>query len=402
MGLDRVNLVREVLGLEPKFPIITVGGTNGKGSTCALLETILDNAGYRVGCYTSPHLSRYNERLKLNREPVADTPLCQAFTEVEEARRDVPLTYFEFGTLAAMGLLVKVNVDIAILEVGLGGRLDAVNMFDPDCAIITSVDMDHMDYLGDTREKIGFEKAGIFRGDRPAICADPDPPQSMLDFAQKLGVNFQRIGKDFGFKAEANSWQYWSAYGKRSGLPLPALRGYYQLGNASACIAALEQLRERIPVEASAVRNGLLNVELPGRFQVLPGKPMVILDVAHNPQAAHTLRENLDALGRAPKTYAVFAMLKDKDIRSVIDALKLRIDQWLIAPLPEQRGADVQRLKSDLESAGMKGNIQEFESVSAAYAAACKLASENDRIIAFGSFLTVADVMRERANRAKK
>ncbi len=395
MGLERVNLVRQALAMQPKFPLIIVGGTNGKGSTCAMLEAILDSAGYRVGCYTSPHLLRYNERVRLNRVAISDAKLCEGFTAVESARADVPLTYFEFGTLAAMHYLIQSQVDVAILEVGLGGRLDAVNIFDPDCSIITSVDLDHMDYLGDTREKIGFEKAGICRKGKPVIYAAFDAPRSVVDYAQALGAHFLQIGKDFGFNVSGVQWQYWSAQVNRPGLPLPALRGDYQLSNASACIAALEQLKDRVPVEMNAIRAGLVQVELPGRFQVIPGRPLIILDVAHNPHAARALATNLDAMQGYGKTYAVFSMLKDKDIAGLIDALKSRIDFWLIAGIAENRGADVQRLHAELTSAAVAGQIIEFDSVKHAFMHASNTARENDRIIVFGSFLTVADVMRE-------
>ncbi|MGH8676850.1 MAG: bifunctional tetrahydrofolate synthase/dihydrofolate synthase, partial [Burkholderiales bacterium] len=293
MGLDRVSQVREAAQISPRFPIITVGGTNGKGSSCAFLEAILSRAGYKVGLYTSPHLLRYNERVRIAGDEASDADLIDAFERIDAARGDTPLTYFEFGTLAALELLIRHQVDVAILEVGLGGRLDAVNVFDADCAVVVSIGIDHVEYLGDTREKIGFEKAGIFRPRRAAVCADQDPPQSLVDFSKELGADLRLIDRDFGYRAEAAQWHYWSAAGKRFGLPYPALRGRYQLQNAAASLAALEALHERIPVDMGAVRRGLVEVQLPGRFQVVAGRPQLILDVGHNPDAACALSQTL-------------------------------------------------------------------------------------------------------------
>jgi len=295
LGLERVGAVRAALGPDPEgLVVITVGGTNGKGSTCAMLESILLAEGYRVGCYTSPHLLRYNERVRIDGKDVEDAALVGAFDAVEHARGDTPLTYFEHGTLAAWEVFRTQGLDVVILEVGLGGRLDAVNVFDSDCAIVTGVAMDHMDYLGDTREAIGFEKAGIFRAGRPAVFGDPQPPQSLLDHAAAIGTQLWISGRDFGFGGDRQQWGYWryaapqasGALTKRGGLAYPSLRGANQLLNAAAVMTALDTLRDRIPVSMQAVREGLMLVEVPGRFQVLAGRPTVVLDVAHNPQAA--------------------------------------------------------------------------------------------------------------------
>ena len=308
LGLERVLRVARNLGIATGFPIITVGGTNGKGSCCAMLEAILRQAGYRTGCYTSPHLVRYNERVRIDSLEVADDVLCRAFEKIEGARNDITLTYFEFGTLAAMLAFIEAGVDVAILEVGLGGRLDAVNIFDADCALIASVDLDHQDYLGDTREAIGFEKAGILRSGRPAVCADAEPPDSLVNHAREIGADLMVIDRDFGFVAEPQQWRYWGPGGKRHGLPHPALRGAFQLGNAAGCVTALDSLRARLPVTAQDLRSGLLHAEVAGRFQVLPGRPMVILDVAHNPHAARALAANLASMPAGGRVLAVFAM----------------------------------------------------------------------------------------------
>ena len=398
LGLDRVEKVKHALGLAPAYPIITVGGTNGKGSVCAMLEAILHLAGYQTGCYTSPHLLRYNERVRVSRTEATDADLVRAFAAVESARRDVSLTYFEMGTLAAMWLFSERRVEAAVLEVGLGGRLDAVNAFDADCAVVTTVDIDHVDFLGADREAIGYEKAGIFRGDRPAIYADPAPPASLVRHANEVGAQLLRIGADFGVTVQDRQWQYWGPRGKRNALPHPALRGASQLGNAAAAITALECLRERLPVTMNDIRAGLLQVDVPGRFQVLPGRPAVILDVAHNPQAARTLADSLKAMGRTGRTVAVFAMLNDKDIGGVIAAVKASVAHWFIAGLSGPRGANAGELGTALAAAGVDA-VTACGDVAAAYTQACDMATENDRILVFGSFYTVATVMSLRASR---
>ena len=393
MGLDRVAAVRDAMHLVPAFPIFTIGGTNGKGSACAMLEAILDEAGYRVGCYTSPHLLRYNERVRVGRAEASDDDLVRAFAAVEAARGGIALTYFEFGTLAAMWLFIERRIDVALLEVGLGGRLDAVNAFEPSCALVMSVALDHMDYLGDTREAIAFEKAGIFRAGRPAICADADPPSTLVSHAAAIGAELMLIGRDFGHEAVPRQWRYWGPRGERHALPHPALRGDYQLANAAACLAALDTMRERLPVSAGDIRTGLLTAVNPGRFQVLPGRPAVILDVAHNPAAAAALARNLARMPRVGRTLAVFAMLKDKDIDGVIAAMTSQVDAWFVGSLGGERGTDAAALRAALLRAGVVEEVSTYDSVAAAYGAACDRAGQNDRIVAFGSFHTVAAVV---------
>ena len=401
LGLERVAEVRRRMALNPAFPIITVGGTNGKGSTCAMLEAMLHAAGYRVGCYTSPHILDYNERVHIGKKVASDAELCAAFARVERARREAPeisLTYFEFGTLAAVQVFLEHNVEAAILEVGLGGRLDAVNAFDADCSIVCSVDMDHTEYLGDTREKIAFEKAGIFRRGRVAVFADPDMPGAIAEQAGRIGAQLWRAGEQFSYTANAQQWDYRSAAGARHALPYPALRGAFQLNNASAALAALDALRERLPVSMEAVRRGLAEVALPGRFQMVPGRPMLILDVAHNPHAARSLARNLALLPPA-KTYAVFGMLRDKDMAGVARALDGQVDVWLVAGIDAPRGATAAELAQVLRGEKVRGALEEYAAPADALRHASNAATENDRIIAFGSFYTVADVMRALAAR---
>jgi dihydrofolate synthase/folylpolyglutamate synthase len=395
LGLDRVREVAARLGQKTTCPLILVGGTNGKGSTCAMLESILRCAGYRVGLYTSPHLVSYNERVRIDGRPVDDATLCEGFARVEAIRGDVPLTYFEFGTLAAWEAFSLHPLDAVILEVGLGGRLDATNIHEPDVAIVTSVDLDHMDYLGDTREAIGFEKAGIFRGGRPAICGDANPPASLVEYCRVAGADFQLIDRDFGYERQEGQWLYWGRRGRRAGLAWPALRGTVQLANASCALAALDALHERLPVAMQDIRRGLLELELPGRFQVLPGRPTLVVDVAHNPQAARVLADNLGSMAYHPATWAIFGMLRDKDIAGVIEAVRPRVDFWLPCSLEGQRAASADFLAGALQVAGARV-AGRFASPAAALDHARVAAGGDDRILAFGSFLTVAGILRHR------
>ena len=383
-------------------PVVTVTGTNGKGSTCAMLDAILSRAGYRVGLYTSPHLLRYNERVRIGGREATDDELLAAFNAVEDARlttqRDdgspITLTYFEFGTLAALWLFARAELDAMVLEVGLGGRLDAVNIVDADVAILTSVGIDHTDYLGPTREDIGREKAGVFRAHRPAICGDLQPPASVTEAAHAVGTTLLTIGRDYGFVNESTQWRYWGPGGERYGLPVPVLRGAIQLANAAGVLAALDLLRATLPVSGGAVREGLLTVDLPGRFQVLPGRPAVVLDVAHNPEAAHVLAEGLGAMRYFAETFAVFGVFADKDVEGIVIAVMRRIDRWYVAPLPGPRSLSAQGLRSALERAGVESvAIREFANVGAACAAAREAAGDADRIVVFGSFLTVAGAL---------
>lgn len=396
LGLERVSRVLARMKIRLDCPVISVAGTNGKGSTCAMLEAILRAAGYRAGLYTSPHLLRYNERVRVAGAEAGDDALARSFAAVEGARGGVPLTYFEFGTLAALQLFSASRLDAAVLEVGLGGRLDAVNVVDADCAVLTSVGIDHVEYLGADREAIGAEKAGIFRAGRPAVVAEPDPPRSVL---QAPG-NLLLLNRDFGYAAERAQWSYWGPSGRRGGLEHPALRGAAQLRNAAAVLCALDALRDRLPVAMQEVRRGLAEVMLAGRFQVLPGRPQVILDVAHNPQAARALADNLAASGFAHETIAVCGMLRDKDAAGVLRELAPRITRWHFASLPGPRGADAAALKNNLPSENE--NVELHASPAEAFEAARRHAGEGDKIVVFGSFLTVGEVMAWLQSRTSK
>ena len=402
MGLTRIHQVKESLGVQFHCPVITVGGTNGKGSTCAFLESILLRAGYQVACHTSPHILKFNERARINGLEVSNEALLKSFERVEMARYRIEnaptLTYFEFTTLAIMDLFATANVDAVILEVGMGGRLDAVNIVDADCAIVTSIDLDHMAYLGNTREAIGYEKAGIFRKNAIAICGDPMPPQSLIHHANAIAADLWLLGKDFRYEGDQQQWGWYGRAKTLGGLAYPALRGANQLLNASAAIAALVALHERLPVSAQDIRNGLALVELPGRFQVLPGKPTIILDVAHNPHAAATLAQSIESMGYHPYTYAIYGAMADKDIEGVLKPMIGVVDYWLCTHLPTERAADAQVLAQHLQTLGKEAEI--YASVEAAYQSALEKAGQDDRIVIFGSFYTVAGVMAYRNNQA--
>jgi len=377
--------------VHPAFPIITVAGTNGKGSVCAYLEAMLTEAGYRVGRYTSPHLLRFNERIRLAGREAGDQAIVDALAAVESARGDTPLTYFEHTTLAAMWLFEGEGVDAAVLEVGLGGRLDAVNLFDADCAVVTPVDLDHMDYLGSDREAIGFEKAGILRPGRPAICIDPDPPASLLGHARAIGARLLRLGHELIVEVHQDDWLCRVQDRVFPALPRPAMAGDYQYHNAAAAIAALDSLRTRLPVPMAAVRAGVAKAVMPGRFQVVGQAPLRILDVGHNPHAARALAANLAAMPRGGRRLAVFAMLADKDAAGVIDSLAGQIDHWLVAGLDGPRARPAAGLAELLAGRGLSHS--QYPDIRTAWRAACEEAKPTDTIACFGSFHTVAEVM---------
>jgi len=395
LGLDRVRAVAQRLGLAFDCPVITVAGTNGKGSTCAMLESILTHAGYRTAVFTSPHLVRFEERLRLVGEAVDAGVLAPFFEQVEQGRGDVALTYFEFTTLAILLCIAASKPDVAILEVGLGGRLDAVNIVDADCAVITSIDLDHMEFLGNDREAIGFEKAGVMRPGRPAIVSDPVPPQSVVDHAEAIGADLWRVGRDFNVMGDQQQWG-WSGRGRRySGLAYPALRGANQLINAAGVLAALEALQPQLPITAQAVRNGLAMVELPGRFQIVPGEPALVLDVAHNAHAVAALAENLDAMGFYPTTHGVFGVMADKDLAPILARIGPLIDRWYFTDLPTPRAAKAADLLASWQAQNTRtdasGSV--YAAPMEALRAAIGQAGPADRIVVFGSFFTVGGVL---------
>ncbi len=414
MGLGRIKKVADRLALKPTFKIITVAGTNGKGSTCTMLSQIYQHAGYRVACYTSPHILRYNERVQVNGQEASDAALCAAFSAVEEARQGsadqggaISLTYFEIGTLAAVWHFVQAGVDVAILEIGLGGRLDAVNAFEPDCTVVTNVDLDHQDLLGDTRELIGFEKAGVYRSLIPAICGDVNPPSTLIAYAKEVNADLKCIQHDFGYELADSGWYYLSNQQRMYHLPIPALKGQYQLNNAACAVTAVTALQSVLPVAVESIVKAMQEVKLMGRFYTDARFPWLILDVAHNPHAALALAENLKALKLAASNeggvpvniLSVFSMLADKDVKGVVEALKHEIDTWYVAPIEHVRGASVAALVAAINEVIPDASVKIFASLADAYAQAymdresCIEQRENDKIVAFGSFFTVSSVM---------
>ena len=401
MSLERVRTVAQRMAISMTCPVITVAGTNGKGSTCAMLEAILLQAGYRTGVYTSPHLVDFEERLRLNGESVGAAELVASFTSVERARcqndEPISLTYFEFSTLAILDVMRHHPLDVVVLEVGLGGRLDAVNIIEPDCAIITSVDLDHMAMLGDDREAIGYEKAGIMRTGKPVIVSDPVPPQSVLDRALEVGADLWRVGVDFNVSGDKQQWA-WAGRGRRYvGMAYPALRGANQLVNAAGVLAALVALREQLPVTAQALRSGLLTAELPGRFQIVPGQPTLVLDVAHNPHAVAALTANLDAMGFFPTTHAVFGAMADKDLGAMLSRIGPIIDKWYFTDLPTLRALSGAELLGQWQAQNKRPNATAalYADPESALQAALAGADPADRIVVFGSFYTVGGVLKD-------
>ena len=380
------------------------GRPHGLGSSCAMLEAILGQAGYRTGVYTSPHLVDFEERCRIRGEAVNATDLVASFDRVASRRaqdsNEVSLTYFEFTTLAILQLLADAQLDVVILEVGLGGRLDAVNIVDADCALITSIDLDHTELLGHTREAIGFEKAGIMRAGKPVVVSDPVPPQSVFDHAAALGADVWRFGEDFNFLGDKQQWG-WAASpakgGRRyAGLAYPALRGANQLVNASGVLAVLTALRDRLPVTAQSVRNGLAMVELPGRFQIIPGQPTLVLDVAHNPHSVAALSENLDAMGFYPCTHAVFGAMADKDLAPMLARMNPLVDKWYFTDLPTPRAAAGSDLHTLWQAVNTRPDVctQAFGTPEQALQAAVDAADPADRIVVFGSFYTVGGILK--------
>jgi dihydrofolate synthase/folylpolyglutamate synthase len=395
LGLERVGKVRDALALQPDFPVILVAGTNGKGSTCAMLDAILTAQGYRTGLYTSPHLIRYNERVCIKGQESADEDIVATFKRVEAARGDVSLTYFEFATLAAMLQFVESGVDVAILEVGLGGRLDAVNIFEPALSLVTTVDLDHQAWLGPDRESIGREKAGIFRPGVPACCGDSDPPRSLLRRAAELGTPLLRAGVDFSHAKQKDTWAWWDGPGSWPDLPLPALPGAHQLENASLVLAGLRALSVQLPVNESAIHAGLRQAWLPGRMQRLSGRPQLLLDVAHNGESARALARHLLADKVEGQQWAVLGMLADKSIDDLLGPLRGRFAHWFCAGLEGARGQSGQALAEALGQRGV--STTGHRDPLAALSAARDEARENDRIVVFGSFHTVAPILADSA-----
>lgn len=403
LGLDRVAAVyqrwlqRKKLE-NPAFTIISVAGTNGKGSCVAMLDAIYRAAGYTVGAYTSPHLKNYNERISINGVTVSDQQLCEVFDEIDQCREDISLTYFEFGTLAAIALMYEANVDLAILEVGLGGRLDAVNVLDADVAVITSIGIDHQAWLGDDREKIALEKAGIARSEHPVVCGDLQVPDSLTHYLEEIGAPLYLINRDYFLEKSQtdlsrNTWNWSNQNRKRSSLPLPALRGDTQLYNAATVLQVLDLLLQKHPVTQAEIRQGLSNALIPARFQVIPGDVPIIVDVAHNVQAAKALADNLASLSCAGSTIAVFGCFNDKDLAGIIQQMVPVVDQWFVATLAGPRAASADDIARHLAQYCVGKPVTICDSIAMAKDSAIKAASLGDRVVMFGSFFVASEVL---------
>lgn len=395
LGLERCKAVAANLGLRTPAPtVVTVAGTNGKGSSVAMLESIWRAAGYRVGSYTSPHLVRYNERVRVDGLAVDESTICVAFEAVARARDEVPLTYFEFGTLAALGIFERAAPDIAILEVGLGGRLDAVNIIDPDVALITTIGLDHEDWLGSTRDEIAIEKAGIIRADRPVVCSDNDIPHTLIAAAEACGARLDVLGVDYAYEDDGSSWSWWSGPEALTELSPPRLAGSHQLRNAAGALKVVDALKDRHPVSQIEINRGLDAVLLHGRFQRIEGEVEYILDVAHNPQAAATFVSTLNAIPVAGGTHALIGMLKTKDHVEYLRRLSPVVDTWHFATLPGSLGASADALARSLERLHASRSRTCYAGVEEAHSALVSYAERGDRILVLGSFLTVGAVMK--------
>ena len=394
LGLERADRVYRALNPQRiKPPTVTVAGTNGKGSCIAFLETIYREQGYRVGAYTSPHLLKYNERIKIDGQPVADETICEAFARIESVRGDTSLSYFEFGTLAALDIFWRSGVDVQLLEVGLGGRLDAVNIVDSDVALVTTICIDHCDWLGETREAIGREKAGIFRSGIRAVVGDPDPPASLLLAAAEKDTPLWELGKDFGYRKHEKDWRWYAPEQQLSELPFPALKGEHQFRNAASVLLALSIMQNKLPVSEKSIHLGLEKVYLAGRFQLVNAETPVILDVGHNPQAVRTLVDSLAEEFPGIRKHAVFSMMKDKDIKGVIDIMKPVVHDWCVAPLSNPRTAGDSLMREKFEECSVDAVEMGFSSFAEALAAARASAEKGDMILVFGSFFLVSEFL---------
>ena len=394
LRLDRVAAVGERMALlQPAHTVITVAGTNGKGSSVALLDAILRAAGYRVGSYTSPHILHYNERIRLDGKAVGDAALCEAFEHIDQARGNTTLTYFEFGTLAALAIFKQSAPDVAILEVGMGGRLDAVNIVKPDAALVTSISIDHRRWLGNDRETIGREKAAIFRPGRPAICSDPQPPASLEETATRVGAEWYALGRQYSFEAAGNRWHWHGSACNHDKLPLPALPGAHQLNNAAGVLMVLEALGDTRPVTRQAIEEGLQAVDLAGRCQIVPGTVETVFDVAHNPDSARTLVQVLQERPLAGRTRLVLGMLEDKDVERFTTTLAPLVDDWYLASLEGERGLSAQRLQQRLSGIAPADRVHCYANVCTAFRNAHSFAKAGDRVVVCGSFVTVAEAL---------
>ncbi len=393
MGLDRVKNVRDQAHINPNFPIITVGGTNGKGSICAFLESIYSESGYSVGCYTSPHLFKFNERIKVNKKEIDDNTILETLDFIQTKKKFIELTYFEITTLAAIKIFIEKKIDIAILEVGLGGRLDAVNIFEPEISIISSLSMDHQDYLGDSIDKIAYEKSGISRPNKHTILNFQNIPNSMINFLNKLKTKLSLLNNDYSFSYDAKYYNYTSHNISMEELPLPNLKGHNQLVNLTGCLRVIDLYNKKFPVGLEAIKKGIKDSFIKGRLQILSKKPYIVADVAHNEGAAISLYNFIRLTKREGKIFAVFSILENKDLEKVLFPFTSLVDEWNISELKDIRSQKIDFMTSSLKKSKNKIIINKFNNIIEAFENALNKADLNDNIIIFGSFLTVSAIM---------
>ncbi len=394
LGLDRCCEVAERMGLlDSDFAVLSVAGTNGKGSSVTMLDMILRQSGYKTGVYTSPHLIRYNERICIEGHEVSDAILCSAFERIDQARRDVSLTYFEFGTLAALEVFHQAGVQIAIMEVGLGGRLDAVNILAADATLVTSIDIDHENWLGHDRNSVGREKAGIFRKDKAAVCSDPEPPASVTDYAREIGAKLKLMGKDYSYEVTGDTWNWQSGSSEYHALAKPSANNLCQIQNAAGVLMLLKTISERYPVSNEAVAMTMIDFRLNGRFQIVPAEVPYVLDVAHNRQAAQLLVRNLKKLPETGLTHCIIGMLKDKNHELIFRELGNIVDSWYVVGLDSERAIKPGVLAEKLRQSINPQHMYEFKDINNALGMASGHAKAGDRIVITGSFLTVRAAM---------
>ena len=393
LGLGRVGKVKGFVNIEPNFLIIMVGGTNGKGSVCAFLETIYSKAGYSVGCFTSPHLFKFNERIKINLEQVDDDTIIKSLDFIQAKQKSTKLTYFEITTLAAMKIFTEKKIDIAILEVGLGGRLDAVNIFEPDLSIITSIGIDHQDFLGDTIEEIAREKSGICRPNKHSVLNFENIPKSMIKELNKINASLSILNVDYSYKSTTKSYDYKSNNISMDKLPAPSLKGNSQLTNLAGCLRAIDLLQNKLPVTLDAIQEGIKDTRIEGRLQILSKEPYIVADVAHNADAAINLFKFFRTTKQGGKVYAVFSILKSKDIKEVLLPFVDIVDEWFVSEINDAGTQKIEVIVSSLKTYNKKVVINKFYTLNQAYKNAYKKCDLNDNIIIYGSFFTVSESM---------
>ncbi len=393
LGLDRVFKVKNAANIFPKFPVILVGGTNGKGSTCSFIESILNESGLNIGCYTSPHFRRFNERIRINKHEVSNDKIVESLHYIENQRQEIPLTYFEITTLAAVNIFINDEVDIAVLEVGLGGRLDAVNAFDPIVSILTSVSLDHQNYLGDTVDLIAFEKSGIFRKNKPAIVNHKNPLPSLISTVKKLKSELSLLNSDYKIIQNGPNLHYTSDISSYSNLPLPNLIGEHQKNNLAGALRCIDFIKDYFPISEKEIITGIKNVKINGRFEIIKLNPFIVADVAHNQEAAISLASTFKLKKLKGNTIAVFSILRDKNIDEVVAPFFEIVDEWHIAEIESERSAPIEQIEKSTQQKKTK-SIRKYKSLKKGYQEALNKSKDDDNILIFGSFFVISEIFK--------